>query len=209
MKRTAQRSCALLLAGLTLGALLQGCVGRRAQPGDGWSQRGIASWYGPGFHGRKTANGETYDMDAMTAAHKELPFGTLVEVRNLDNGKSIRVRINDRGPFVRGRVIDLSRAGARAIDMLGPGTARVELRARLNAPATGPANFTVQVGSFRDRDRALDLAARLRPDYRVDVRATDGWHRVHVGGRRSREGAKKLATQLRQRGHEAFAVSLG
>jgi rare lipoprotein A len=148
-------------------------------------------------------------MDAMTAAHKELPFGTMVEVRNLDNGKTVRVRINDRGPFVRGRVIDLSRAGARAIDMLGPGTARVELRARLDAPATGPANFTVQVGSFRDRDRALDLAAKLRSDYDVDVRAADGWHRVQVGGRRSREAAKRLAADLRRRGYEAFAVGLG
>ncbi len=147
-------------------------------------------------------------MDAMTAAHKELPFGTVVEVRNLDNGKTVRVRINDRGPFVRGRVIDLSRAGARAIDMLGPGTARVELRARLDIPAAGPANFTVQVGSFRDRDRALDLAAELRPDYKVDLRTADGWHRVHVGGRRTREAAKKLAAELRRRGHEAFAMSL-
>lgn len=86
---------------------------------------GVASWYGPGFHGRLTANGERYDMYAMTAAHKTLQFGTKVKVTNHDNGKSVVVRINDRGPFVGGRVIDLSRSAADAIGMVGPGTAPV------------------------------------------------------------------------------------
>lgn len=90
-------------------------------------ERGVASWYGEAFHGRSTANGERYDMHRLTAAHRTLPFGTVVEVRNLDNGRSVRVRINDRGPFVRGRIIDLSYAAAREIEMIGPGTARVEL----------------------------------------------------------------------------------
>jgi len=91
------------------------------------SSEGIASWYGPGFHGRKTASGERYNQNSLTAAHKTLPFGSTIEVKNLDNGKSVVVRINDRGPFVRGRVIDLSRAAAGKIDMLGTGTARVHL----------------------------------------------------------------------------------
>ncbi len=110
----------------------------------------MASWYGEKFHGRSTANGERYDMHGMTAAHPTLPFGTVVEVRNLDNGRSVRVRINDRGPFVRGRIIDLSYAAAREIEMIGPGTARVELtlvrrpggaapaRARPREPLPGP-----------------------------------------------------------------------
>ena len=85
----------------------------------GWSETGIASWYGPGFQGNQTANGETYDMEAMTAAHKELPFNTRVQVENLDNGRTVEVRINDRGPFVDGRIIDLSRGAARQIDMIG------------------------------------------------------------------------------------------
>jgi len=204
----------LLLAALAVAALLPGCAGRRpADGGRGWSQRGIASWYGPGFHGRTTANGETYDMNALTAAHKELPFDTVVEVTNLDNGRRVEVRINDRGPFIRGRVIDLSRAGAEAIGMIATGTARVQLRARLGASAAGAAvgraGFTVQVGSFRDRDRALDLAARLRRDFEVDVVAWDGWHRVRVGGLRSREAARRLAAELRRRGLEAYAVGVG
>lgn len=86
---------------------------------------GVASWYGPGFHGRLTANGERYDMYAKTAAHKTLKFGTKVKVTNQNNGKSVVVRINDRGPFVGGRVIDLSKSAADAIDMVGPGTAPV------------------------------------------------------------------------------------
>lgn len=94
----------------------------------GLSSTGIASWYGPGFHGRLTANGERYDMYAMTAAHKTLKFGTKVEVTNTDNGKSVVVRINDRGPFVGGRVIDLSKSAADAIDMVGPGTAAVTIQ---------------------------------------------------------------------------------
>lgn len=91
-------------------------------------QRGIASWYGPGFHGRKTANGERFDMGEMTAAHKTLPFGTRVLVHNPRNGKEVVVRINDRGPFVRGRVIDLSQAAASALGMKGRGHDTVVLR---------------------------------------------------------------------------------
>ncbi len=88
-------------------------------------QRGTASWYGERFHGRRTASGEAFDMHGLTAAHKTLPFGTRVRVRNLDNGREVVVRINDRGPFTRGRVIDLSRAAAAAIGMIQSGTARV------------------------------------------------------------------------------------
>ncbi len=104
-------------------------------------QQGMASWYGPGFAGRRTANGEIFDPSQLTAAHKELPFNTLVRVHNLDNGSSVVVRINDRGPFVHGRIIDLSRAGAEAIGMIGSGTARVRLE-----PITLPAGF-VRVGA--------------------------------------------------------------
>jgi rare lipoprotein A len=147
-------------------------------------------------------------MNTMTAAHKELPFGTVVEVRNLDNGRVVRVRINDRGPFVRGRIIDLSRAAAQAIDMLGPGTARVELRANLGRPVMDTARFTVQVGAFQDRDRALDLAAELRRDYDVVVEAAGGWHRVRVGGRRGQAAARELAATLRRRGYEAAVVAV-
>jgi rare lipoprotein A len=91
----------------------------------GWTQEGVASWYGDPFHGRRTASGETYDMDAMTAAHRTLPFGTVLQVVNLDNGRTVQVRVNDRGPYIDGRVIDVSRRAARELDMVGSGTARV------------------------------------------------------------------------------------
>jgi rare lipoprotein A len=89
---------------------------------------GVASWYGPGFHGRTTANGERYDMHGLTAAHKTLAFGTEVKVTNSTNGKAVIVRINDRGPFVGSRIIDLSKKAAEAIDMIGPGTAAVTVQ---------------------------------------------------------------------------------
>jgi rare lipoprotein A len=94
----------------------------------GYTEDGIASWYGHPYHGRKTANGETYDMDKQTAAHKTLPFGVWVEVRNKRNSKTVEVRINDRGPFIGGRIIDLSREAARKIDMIGPGTSPVRIK---------------------------------------------------------------------------------
>jgi rare lipoprotein A len=93
-------------------------------------QKGIASYYGRDFHGKRTANGEIYDMNGLTAAHRTLPFSTVLEVRNLENDRTVTVRINDRGPFVQGRIIDLSVGAARRIGMLGSGTAMVELRVK-------------------------------------------------------------------------------
>lgn len=142
----------------------------------GFRERGIASWYGKDFHGKKTANGEIYDMHAMTAAHKTLPLGTLVKVVNLDNDLEISVRINDRGPFVRGRIIDLSHEGAKLLGMIGPGVARVEIKAIGQALASEkspapPADFesgafTFQVGAFTDKGNAERLKARLERKYR-------------------------------------------
>src|SRR2546426_6318884 len=93
----------------------------------GGVQVGVASWYGPGFHGNRTANGEIYDQYELTAAHPSLPLGTRVMVTNITNGRAVEVRINDRGPFVDGRAIDLSYAAARTIGMVGPGTVRVRI----------------------------------------------------------------------------------
>ncbi|MBV8199887.1 MAG: septal ring lytic transglycosylase RlpA family protein [Acidobacteria bacterium] len=121
------------LAGLLASAALvsAACSGNHhpvsPAPAAGSLARGTASWYGPKFNGRRTASGERYDMRKLTAAHPSLPFGSLVQVTNLDNGKQVVVRVNDRGPFGRRRVIDLSYAAARELDMVGPGTARVEL----------------------------------------------------------------------------------
>jgi len=102
--------------------------------GSGWTETGIASWYGNPYHGRTTASGEIYDMEAMTAAHRTLPFHTIVLVENLRNGRSTTLRINDRGPFVRGRTVDVSRRAARELDLIGPGTAPVRLTV-LDSPA--------------------------------------------------------------------------
>ena len=99
----------------------------RPQDVSRYRETGVASWYGKPFHGRKTASGERYNMNKMTAAHRTLPFGVVVKVTNLDNGRSIKVRITDRGPFVKGRIIDLSRAAARKLDMIGTGTVRVRI----------------------------------------------------------------------------------
>ena len=116
-------------------AALIGCGGKKqvklpppTPAAVGWSQRGIASWYGRPYHGRRTSNGEVYDMNKLTAAHLSLPFNTWVRVTNLDNKKSVEVRINDRGPFIKRRIIDLSREGAKRIGMIGPGTSRVRVR---------------------------------------------------------------------------------
>jgi hypothetical protein len=103
---------------------------------NGFKEKGLASWYGEPFHGRKTASGEIYDMDKVSAAHKTLPLHTWVEVRNLDNKRSMTLRINDRGPFVSGRIIDLSRAAARELGVYGPGVAKVYLRAVTGRRAT-------------------------------------------------------------------------
>lgn len=202
-------------------AVLAGCASPRGRRGveprrepprveRGYTEKGIASWYGPGFHGRQTANGETYDMWAMTAAHKTLPFDAMVEVHNLDNGMRTTVRINDRGPFIRGRIIDLSRAAAEAIEMVGPGVARVKIRV-VGAPAAersrrarhdGP--FRVQAGAFRDPVRARGLVRALERDYpSARVRSADGWHRVEIGPFDSRGDADRAVRDLRRYGVEA------
>jgi len=142
---------------------------------EGFAQDGIASWYGRDFDGKPTSNGEIYDMNAMTAAHKTLPLGVFVQVTNKSNGRRTVVRVNDRGPFVQGRIIDLSYAAARELGVVEPGTAPVHIEAlgyRADAPAGASAyqqpasyqigSFTVQVGAFSRKENADRLAAALR-----------------------------------------------
>lgn len=194
--RTVHRRVALLSSVLLAG----GCAGNPGPPpmrsvDAGWRQEGDASWYGPGFDGKRTASGEVYDMEALTAAHRELPFGSRVRVLNLDNGRETQVRINDRGPFARGRVIDLSRAAAREIGMLASGTARVRvevLGARAPAlaaesiavPVSIPASCSlVQVGAYRESRNAAEMVRRLeaRGEPVRQVRGDDGVLRILVG----------------------------
>jgi rare lipoprotein A (peptidoglycan hydrolase) len=124
-------------------------------------EEGMASWYGPEFHGRTTSNGEVYDMDAFTAAHRSLPFGARVRVTNTANGRQVVVRINDRGPFVQGRIIDLSRAAATFLGIVGPGTAPVRLEV-MAQPAPKERLFSVQIGAFAKRENAVKVQYSLR-----------------------------------------------
>lgn len=174
-----------MLVAVSLLVLLAACGGTTPPPmtsvSENWSERGIASWYGPGFDGKRTASGEVYDMEDLTAAHKRLPFGTHVQVENLDNGLRTEVRINDRGPFVDDRIIDLSRAAAREIQMLGPGTARVRISVvQMSAMLTCS---MVQVGAFGDAQNAEAMADSLRQrQLSVVVRqGPDGLNRVFLG----------------------------
>ncbi len=201
----------------------------------GTIETGVASWYGIPYHGRRAASGEVFDMNAATAAHRKLPFQTWVEVTNLSNGKSTGVRITDRGPFVRGRIIDLSQAAARDIDMLRSGTARVRVRViappkevaherqdRQAVPAatsTAPAvhapgasvamdGYAVQAGAFADANRAESLRANLEAIF-MDARVLAGdrnlW-RVLVGRELTLDQANELSMRVRKEAGAAVVV---
>lgn len=182
----------------------------------GHTQTGIASWYGDPYHGRKTASGEVYDMNRWTAAHRTLPFGTWVEVTNLSNAERVTVRVNDRGPFVRGRIIDLSRAAAGQIDMIRAGTARVRLKvikAPVNAASNSGTWFAVEVASLPDHAEAERLQHRFeekRQTSRVVEREAGDqtrW-RVLVGRESNVADAELLATSLRIEYPDALVVRL-
>ena len=152
-----------------------------------FEQTGLASWYGAPYHNRRGSNGEIYDMNAMTAAHLTLPLGSIVRVTNLKTGHSILLRITDRGPFVEGRILDLSLAAAKALDVYLPGTARVRLEV-LEAPAaldTG-GRWAVQIGSLADEKSAAELAEHLQRRYQTakvlkfPSPTGDWWVRVRV-----------------------------
>jgi rare lipoprotein A len=168
------------------------------------TEEGNASWYGVPFNGRRASNGEIYDMNKLTAAHRTLPFDTVVRVTNLSNGKSTVVRITDRGPFVDNRIIDLSMAAAREIDSIGPGVVpvRVEIVSARVDPSSG--FFTVQVGAFRDRGNAERLRERLNASYSpVFIQLYDSpdglFYRVRVGKVPGEDAAHQFGEQLRNR----------
>ena len=173
------------------------------------TEEGNASWYGVPFNGRRASNGEIYDMNKFTAAHRTLPFDTVVRVTNLSNGKSTIVRITDRGPFVDNRIIDLSMAAAREIESIGPGVVpvRVEIVSSSIDPTSG--FFTVQVGAFRDRGNAERLRQRLSASYSPifiqQYDSPDGlFYRVRVGKVPGEDAAHQFGEQLRNR--EGFAT---
>jgi rare lipoprotein A len=176
-------------------------------------ETGLASWYGHPYHGRPAANGEIYDMEGFTAAHRTLPFGTRVRVVNLTNDKTVDVRITDRGPFVENRIIDLSHAAAGAIGLIGPGVARVRIDI-LSIPSTAAAQgwYAVQAGAFLEQDRAERVRAALEHEYgsaRLVVRpGSPSMWRVLVGRAPSEAAANVLAQRIRQEEGTAFVVRL-
>ena len=179
-------------------------------PGGG-AQVGIASWYGPDFHGRPTASHEVFNMYDMTAAHPTLPLGTWVVVTHLASGRSAVVRVNDRGPFVRGRIIDLSYAAARLLGLIGPGTARVRVEV-LNVPPGGEKGirFSVQVGAFASLGNAESLRqelARAFPSVYIEPFATptQTFYRVRVRAA-DRAEAQDVANRLAAAGYPVLLI---
>ena len=181
----------------------------------GNTYRGIASWYGPKFHAKKTSNGETYDMFAFTAASKTLPMNTVVRVENLENGKTTTVRINDRGPFVEGRIIDLSNVAAREIDMVKKGTAKIELTVlgfngkiattrRERSTSVTTDNYSLQVGAFSKINGAKVTRDKINntiqnPNYKAVIKQSQvngKWlNKVWITGFRSLDEAKDFKNE--------------
>lgn len=178
-------------------------------------ETGIASWYGPNFNGKLTANGETFDMNGISAAHRTLPFNSEVIVVNVDNGKSIRVRINDRGPYAKDRIIDLSKAAAEAVDMIGPGTANVEVylvKGDLkNSRVTDlkVPNYTVQLGSYVAKNQAENLSRKIKGS-RVETLSLNGStvYRVYFGKYTDRSKADNQMKKLRRDGYNGFVKQI-
>jgi len=188
---------------------------RRSKPADipapgTYVEEGNASWYGPPFHGRKASNGEIYDMNKLTAAHRTLPFDSIVRVTNLTNGRSTTVRITDRGPFVDNRIIDLSLAAAREIESVGPGVVPVRIEV-ISGPDPYSGFFTVQVGAFKEKgnaDRLKErLSARYSPIFVQQAVLDEGvFYRVRVGRVSGEADAKQLSEELRM--NEGFSPML-
>lgn len=196
----------------------------------GFEEAGVASWYGPNFHGRQTSCGETYDMHGLTAAHKTLPMHTWLLVKNLENDREITVRVNDRGPFSKGRVIDLTRTAADNLGFLGRGTARVKITALGEAetylvgeetrqkfkahPDFQSGEFYVQIGSFTDESNAKRLQERLTGQGRKMVLRTFDrgdriFFRVQVSAGQNLSAAQAVEQEMKQAGFpDAFVVAL-
>lgn len=179
----------------------------------GYTEQGLASWYGVPYHGRPAADGEIYNMETLVAAHRTMPFNTWLKVTNLANDQTVNVRIIDRGPFVKGRIIDLSKAAARQIGLLGPGVGKVRIEV-VSAPVENPARdwYAAQAGAFASRESA----ERLRAEYAarfgsaslaVKQGAVPLW-RVLVGREPSVEAAQQIASTLSAEHRNAFVVRL-
>jgi rare lipoprotein A len=213
-------------AALLIALLNAACASRQPPPvshpippeklSSGWTEDGLASWYGgdDGFEGKPTASGEIYDSSKLTAAHRDLPLGTVVDVTNETTGQTVRVRINDRGPFVHGRIIDLSREAAKRIGLIGPGVGPVRVAVVSPGatptpvpPAVAAGPWAVQVGSFGEAPRAERHAERLRAaGFSVYFEPYAGLTRVKVGPMPSRAEAERQLAALEDAGFEGIVV---
>lgn len=176
-----------------------------------WVQYGVASWYGGEFHGRATSSGEIYDMYQLTCAHNTLPLGTTVMVTNLENGRSLELKVNDRGPFVKERIIDVSYAASQMLGIWSKGTAPVKVEV-LNLAIEPVLRYTLQVGSFTDEMNAQKLAEQLRRNFEnVHVSTvetpTQKYHRVRIGQFDTKEAALIIAEKLSQLGLKVLLTS--
>ena len=178
---------------------------------EGFTQKGKASWYGKKFHGRKTSNQEIYDMYKLTAAHKTLPLPSYVEVTNLDNGKQVVVRVNDRGPFVGDRIIDMSYGAAKALDFVDKGIANVKIKVikapqNLQASPIKQGMSYIQLGAFSDNNTAYNLAKKVTELLGIETFVTilntqSGLlHRVRIGPLKSESKIQQLINQISQQG---------
>ena len=204
-------------------------MGKRYEPLSthvGFTQEGVASWYGKDFHGRKTSNGEVYDMYAMTAAHKTLPLGVFVKVRNKENGEETVVRVNDRGPFVKNRIIDLSYSAAKklGVDVKGTAPVRIEALGYKAAGTTGESykepetydsgNYSVQVGAFKEYQNAKRLAEEMKKlhgysDVKKALVNGEQFYRVQAGVFTSLQEAEDAEARFSDQGYPgSFAVSM-
>jgi rare lipoprotein A len=217
--RSLEFSSLLVVAVLILGACARAVVtapptARPSASAPDAEHKGLASWYGRQHHGKSTASGEVYDMHDLTAAHRTLPLGTRLMVTNLENGRAVEVRINDRGPFVDGRVLDVSYAAARLLGAEGAGVIPVTFRIvslpgplseTKPAPAPG-AQFSVQLGAFTSRARAEDLRQSLEQDgskATISESTVGGqsFYRVRLGPYPDRGAAEREARRLAERGY--------
>jgi rare lipoprotein A len=207
MRASAIASCglALLLAGWSVATSASAKAGSQQQrPRKTKVEEGLASWYGREFHGKATASGEAYDMHALTAAHRTLPLGTLVEVKNLENGRSLVARINDRGPVSHRRIVDLSQAAAQELGIDRTGVARVRLTV-VGAPGDpAPRRYWIEVGAFKHEAKARSVLADLEPRYPGTIlREEDGRYQVRVPSTETKRAAEALRRDLERAGYDA------
>ena len=206
-ERWLKRGCAGILLLIALNCSLVSCaLFYKHVPVEAWEDEmtGYASWYGKEYHGRKTSNGEIYDMYGLTAAHRTLPLGCEVKITNLENGKEVHVRVNDRGPFIEGRIVDLSYGSATAIGMVNQGLARVHLTLLKEPSPAGGGGYFLQVGSFIMFENAVqlknDLERTCSPVFVETFETNDRkFYRVRIGPLKEKDKALGLMAEISKR----------